>query len=86
MGAWTAPSRPGQRRHLAIKHLRHRPSYTRDTAEITSTMAMIAGPRRRMFESREKLALREQTRTALEHTLGISRIPRSRPPSENRIA
>jgi hypothetical protein len=53
----------------AIKHLLHRPPYTRNTAEITSAMAMIAELRRQMFESREKLALIEQERKERDEKL-----------------
>jgi hypothetical protein len=53
----------------AIKLLLHRPPYTRNTAEITSAMAMIAELRRQMFESRDKLALLEQDRQDLAQKL-----------------
>jgi FkbM family methyltransferase len=53
----------------AIKHLLHRPPYTRNTAEITSAMAMIAELRTQMFESREKLALMEQDRKERDEKL-----------------
>jgi FkbM family methyltransferase len=58
----------------AIEHLLHRPPYTRNTAEITSAMAMIAELRRQMFESREKLALIEQERKERDEKLTSVRI------------
>jgi FkbM family methyltransferase len=57
----------------AIKLLLHRPPYTRNTAEITSAMAMIAELRRRMFESRDQLALLEQDRQDIAQKLASVR-------------
>jgi FkbM family methyltransferase len=58
---------------LAIRHLLHRPPHTRNTAEITSAMAMIAELRRQTFENREKIALMEQERKDVREKLGSVR-------------